>query len=63
MKLDRKAIATDEFKHQADAFRAWVSVDIIVGLAAQTTSRKLSSTGTLEIFGQRPLLTEFVTEV
>ena len=27
MKLDRKAIATDEFKHQADAFRSWVSVD------------------------------------
>ncbi len=23
----------------------------------------ISSTGTLEIFGQRPLLTEFVTEV
>ena len=27
MKLDRKAIASDEFKHQSDAFRSWVSVD------------------------------------
>jgi hypothetical protein len=27
MKLDRKAIATDEYKHQADAFRSWVTAD------------------------------------
>ena len=27
MKLDRKAVATDEFKHEADAFRAWVTRD------------------------------------
>src|SRR5882672_9855568 len=27
MKLDREAIATDEFKHQADAFRSWVTTD------------------------------------
>jgi putative glutathione S-transferase len=27
MKLDRKAIATEEFKHQADAFRSWVTAD------------------------------------
>jgi putative glutathione S-transferase len=27
VKLDRKAIATEEFKHQSDAFRSWVTVD------------------------------------
>jgi glutathionyl-hydroquinone reductase len=27
VKLDRKAIATDEFKHQADAFRSWATAD------------------------------------
>jgi putative glutathione S-transferase len=27
MKLDRKAIATEEFKHQADTFRSWVTDD------------------------------------
>ena len=27
MKLDRKAIATEEFKHQSDVFRSWASVD------------------------------------
>src|SRR5262245_31827272 len=27
MKLDRKEIATDEFKHRADVFRSWVTPD------------------------------------
>ena len=27
MKLDQKGIVTDEFKHQADAFRSWVTAD------------------------------------